>query len=145
MKTIFTSISIANKGKRYPLSLPPRAPSRMKGAHIAAASSEAGGASSSASSYGGSVSGRFRLHKGVHLGRRRRLVAVRGGGSSEGAGAGDVQDLALPLGMSFAAVLAQVSGMYRAYFSCCLRGGDPKIQSLRPSCGLPCLAIFGWC
>ena len=82
----------------------------MDGAHTAAGSgcSEAGGASS-ASSYGGSES-RFRLHKGVHL---RRRVAVRGGGSSNKGAAGDggVQDLALPLGMSFAAVLAQVSGV----------------------------------
>jgi hypothetical protein len=37
-------------------------------------------------------------------------VAVRGGGSCNKGGAGDgsVQDIALPLGMSFAAVLAQV-------------------------------------
>jgi hypothetical protein len=84
----------------------------MDGSHIAAASPEAGGASSSASSassYGGSASGRSWLRKGVHLRRRRRRVAVRGG---ERAGGDDVQDLALPLGMSFAAVLAQVSGMY---------------------------------
>ncbi|XP_066328571.1 protein CPR-5-like [Miscanthus floridulus] len=81
----------------------------MDGAHIAAASLEAGGASSSASSassYGGSASGRSWLRKGVHLRRRRRrVVAVKGG---ERAGGGDVQDLALPFGMSFAAVLAQV-------------------------------------
>jgi len=83
----------------------------MDGAHTAAGSgcSEAGGASSASSCGGGSES-RFRLHKGVHL-RRRRRVAVGGGGSSNKGGAGDggVQDLALPLGMSFAAVLAQVS------------------------------------
>jgi len=82
----------------------------MDGAHTAAGSgcSEAGGASS-ASSYGGGSESRFRLHKGVHL-RRRRRVAVGGGGSSNKGAAGDggVQDLALPLGMSFAAVLAQV-------------------------------------
>ncbi|CAL5019772.1 unnamed protein product [Urochloa decumbens] len=88
----------------------------MDGAHAAAAgwvSSEAGGASSSASSassYGSWESG-FRLHKGVHLRRlRRRRAAARGGGGGNkgGAGDGDVQELALPLGMSFAAVLAQV-------------------------------------
>ncbi|CAD6224407.1 unnamed protein product [Miscanthus lutarioriparius] len=44
------------------------------------------------------------MRKGMHL-RRRQQVAVRGGGR---AGGGDVQDLALPLGMSFVAVLAQV-------------------------------------
>jgi len=98
----------------------------MDGAHIAAASPEAGGASSSASSassYGGSASGRSWLRKGVHLRRRRRVVAVKGG---ERAGGGDVQDLALPLGMSFAAVLAQVSGMYVASFSSRLRGGKTQ-------------------
>jgi hypothetical protein len=80
----------------------------MDGAHIAAALREAGRASSSASSassYDGSVSERSWMRKGVHL--RLRQVAVRGGGR---AGGGDVQDFALPLGMSFAAVLAQVSG-----------------------------------
>ncbi|CAN6274277.1 unnamed protein product [Urochloa humidicola] len=91
----------------------------MDGAHATAAaagwvSSEAGGASSSASSASsyGSWESRFRLHKEVHLRRlRRRRAAARGGGSNKGgAGAGDadVQELALPLGMSFAAVLAQV-------------------------------------
>ncbi|CAL4885553.1 unnamed protein product [Urochloa decumbens] len=90
----------------------------MDGAHAAAAaaggwvSSEAGGASSSASSassYGSWESG-FRLHKGVHLRRlRRRRAAARGGGGNKGGAVdGDVQELALPLGMSFAAVLAQV-------------------------------------
>ncbi|KAL6633465.1 hypothetical protein ACP70R_026136 [Stipagrostis hirtigluma subsp. patula] len=82
----------------------------MDGAHIAGGSAEAGGASSStssASSYG-SASRRSRLQKGVHLRARWRRVAVRGGGGNKGAGDGDVQDLALPLGMSFAAVLAQV-------------------------------------
>lgn len=77
----------------------------MNGAHIAAASPEAGGSSSSS---GVSASGRSWLLKGVHLRRRRRWrrqVAVRGGVRADG---GDVQDLALPLGMSFAAVLAQV-------------------------------------
>ncbi|TKW41790.1 hypothetical protein SEVIR_1G340900v4 [Setaria viridis] len=83
------------------------------GAHAAAVSggsSEAGGASSSsassASSYGGSES-RFRLNKGVHLRRRRRRLADRGSNKGS-AGDGVVQELALPLGMSFAAVLAQV-------------------------------------
>lgn len=102
----------------------------MNGAHIAAASPEAGGSSSSASSSGVSASGRSWLLKGVHLRRRRRWrrqVAVRGGVRADG---GDVQDLALPLGMSFAAVLAQVSGMYLASFSSCLRRGNPKNQSL---------------
>uniref|UniRef100_A0A0D9VLJ2 Uncharacterized protein n=1 Tax=Leersia perrieri TaxID=77586 RepID=A0A0D9VLJ2_9ORYZ len=64
----------------------------------------ASGESSSASSYG-SVS---RLQKGIRLRRRRRrrLLIAPGG---EGRGAADgAQDLALPLGMSFAAVLAQV-------------------------------------
>uniref|UniRef100_J3LHH3 CPR5-1 n=2 Tax=Oryza brachyantha TaxID=4533 RepID=J3LHH3_ORYBR len=70
-------------------------------------SSEAAGESSSASvSSCGSVS---RLQKGVRLRRRgrRRLVVVAPGGDGRGA-AGGAQDLALPLGMSFAAVLAQV-------------------------------------
>ncbi|CAN6239291.1 unnamed protein product [Urochloa humidicola] len=87
----------------------------MDGAHVAAAgwgSSEAGGASSSASSASsyGSWESRFRLHKVIHLRRlRRRRAAVRGGGGNKGgAGDGDVQELALPLGMSFAAVLSQV-------------------------------------
>ena len=62
------------------------------------------------------------MRKGMHL-RRRQQVAVRGGGR---AGGGDVQDLALPLGMSFVAVLAQVSGMYVASFSSRLRGGKTQ-------------------
>ncbi|KAL5213059.1 hypothetical protein ABZP36_023906, partial [Zizania latifolia] len=86
-------------------------PSLMDGGYIAGGSSEARGAdgpsssASSVSSYG-SVS---RLQKAVHLRRRRRrrrLLLARGGdrkGAADGA-----QDLALPLGMSFAAVLAQV-------------------------------------
>ncbi|KAM0913260.1 hypothetical protein ACQ4PT_012276 [Festuca glaucescens] len=81
----------------------------MDGAHAAGDSPEA---SSSASSTG-SASQRSRKHKGFHL--RRRPLSVRGGGgggggggSSKGATGDGVQDLALPLGMSFAAVLAQV-------------------------------------
>jgi len=116
----------------------------MDGAYIAAASPKAGGASSSASSassYGGSASGRSWLRKGVHLRRRRRrVVAVKGG---ERAGGGDVQDLALPLGMSFAAVLAQGSGMYLASFTSRLRGGKTQrfnLYALRAvQLALPCL------
>ncbi|CAM0943856.1 unnamed protein product [Alopecurus aequalis] len=83
----------------------------MGGAHIAGDSPEA---SSSASSTG-SASRRSRKRKGFHL--RRRPLSVRGGGwggggggdsSSKGATVDGVQDLALSLGMSFAAVLAQV-------------------------------------
>ncbi|KAK1620177.1 hypothetical protein QYE76_025694 [Lolium multiflorum] len=77
----------------------------MDGAHAAGDSPEA---SSSASSTG-SASRRTRKHKGFHL--RRRPLSVRaggGGGGSKGATGDGVQDLALPLGMSFAAVLAQV-------------------------------------
>ncbi|XP_062221866.1 protein CPR-5-like [Phragmites australis] len=86
----------------------------MDGARIAGGSPEAGGASSLASasasaSCTSSYGPASRLQKGVHLRlRRRRWVTVRGGGSNKGTGDGDVQDLALPLGMSFAAVLAQV-------------------------------------
>jgi hypothetical protein len=78
----------------------------MDGAHAAGDSPEA---SSSASSTG-SASRRSRKHRGFHL--RRRPLSVRaggGGGGSKGATGDGVQDLALPLGMSFAAVLAQVS------------------------------------
>jgi hypothetical protein len=114
----------------------------MDGAHIATASPEVGGASSSASSassYGGSASGRSWLRKGVHLRRRRRrVVAVKGG---ERAGGGDVQDLALPLGMSFAAVLAQVSGMCLASFLLFLsRQRRPKDSIFTPfvRSSLPC-------
>ncbi|KAG8072571.1 hypothetical protein GUJ93_ZPchr0006g42484 [Zizania palustris] len=83
----------------------------MDGGYIAGGSSEArradgpSSSGSSVSSYG-SV---YRLQKAVHLRRwrrRRRLLLARGGdrkGAADGA-----QDLALPLGMSFAAVLAQV-------------------------------------
>ncbi|KAL6912054.1 hypothetical protein ACP4OV_000859 [Aristida adscensionis] len=85
----------------------------MDGAHIAGGSAEDGGASSStsAASSHGSASRRSWLRKGVPLRLRRRRGAVRGGGrgnKGDGEGDGDVQDLALPLGMSFAAVLAQV-------------------------------------
>jgi hypothetical protein len=119
----------------------PRAPSRMDGAHAAAAAaSEAGGSSSSASSassYGGSES-RF---KGWHLRRRRRRrVADRGGEGSNKGGDGDgiVQDLALPLGMSFAAVLAQVSGVLDLF----LCPATQKIQFSRSSCRLrSCLFV----
>ncbi|XP_037452340.1 protein CPR-5-like [Triticum dicoccoides] len=80
-------------------------------AHVAGDSAEADRASSSASSTG-SASRRSRPHKGIHLRRRRRPLSARrgeGGDGDGGKGAGDgVQDLALPLGMSFAAVLAQV-------------------------------------
>ena len=112
----------------------------MDGAHIAAASQEAGGASSSASSassYDGLASGRSWMRKGMHL-RRRQQVAVRGGGR---AGGGDVQDLALPLGMSFAAVLAQVSGMCLASFLLFLsRQRRPKDSIFTPfvRSSLPC-------
>jgi hypothetical protein len=82
----------------------------MDGAHVAGDSPEA---SSSSASSTGSASRRSRKHRGFHL-LRRRPQPVRGGGGGGGGGskggAGDgVQDLALPLGMSFAAVLAQVS------------------------------------
>ncbi|XP_052141403.1 protein CPR-5-like [Oryza glaberrima] len=69
-------------------------------------SPESGGASSSASSYGSAS----RLQKGVRLRRRRqrlRRPLLATGGDGRGAADG-AQDLALPLGMSFAAVLAQV-------------------------------------
>ncbi|GJM86984.1 hypothetical protein PR202_ga02893 [Eleusine coracana subsp. coracana] len=102
----------------------------MDGAHIAAASSEAGGASSSASSVSsfGSTSRRSWLKKGVHLRRRRPRMAVRGGGGNKGAVDGDVQDLALPLGMSFAAVLAQVLN------KCTNSGGRLQPDSLSKMC-----------
>uniref|UniRef100_A0A0E0K5Q4 Uncharacterized protein n=1 Tax=Oryza punctata TaxID=4537 RepID=A0A0E0K5Q4_ORYPU len=85
---------------------PPR--SLMDGACGAGGgSSEAATESSSSASSYGSVS---RLQKGVRLRRRRqrlrRPLLVPG---ADGRGAADgAQDLALPLGMSFAAVLAQV-------------------------------------
>ncbi|GJN22411.1 hypothetical protein PR202_gb09969 [Eleusine coracana subsp. coracana] len=103
----------------------------MDGAHIAAGSSEAGGASSSASSASsfGSTSRRSWLKKGVHLRRRRPRMAVRGGGGNKGAvDGGDVQDLALPLGMSFAAVLAQVQN------KCTNSGGRLQPDSLSKMC-----------
>ncbi|OEL33126.1 hypothetical protein BAE44_0005851 [Dichanthelium oligosanthes] len=110
----------------------------MDGAHTAAGSgsSEAGGASSSASSassYGFSDS-RLRLHKGVHL--RRRRVSARVGGSNKGSagdGDGDLQDLALPLGMSFAAVLAQVRrillGLFLFLFEIFMRNFEKSFGS----------------
>ncbi|KAM3332292.1 hypothetical protein ACQJBY_027853 [Aegilops geniculata] len=77
--------------------------------HVAGDSPEADRASSSASSTD-SASQRSRPRKGIHLRRRRRLMSARRGeggeGDSKGAG-DDVQDLALPSGMSYAAVLAQ--------------------------------------
>ncbi|OEL21665.1 Protein CPR-5 [Dichanthelium oligosanthes] len=75
------------------------------GADGDAASSSA----ASASSAGGSASRATRLRRGIRLRLRRRrqepALAARAG--AEG-GAGVQDDLALPLGMSFAAVLAQV-------------------------------------
>ncbi|KAF0931275.1 hypothetical protein E2562_002622 [Oryza meyeriana var. granulata] len=82
----------------------------MDGACVGDGSPEAAGESSSASSVSsyGSVS---RLQKGLRLRRRRRLrrLLLAPGAGGDGKGAADgAQDLALPLGMSFAAVLAQV-------------------------------------
>jgi hypothetical protein len=55
----------------------------------------------------GSASGASRLRRGIRLRlRRRRQEPARGG-------AGVRDDLALPLGMSFAAVLAQVRVLWR--------------------------------
>ncbi|KQK01710.1 hypothetical protein BRADI_3g57717v3 [Brachypodium distachyon] len=86
------------------------------GAHAAAGDSAE--ASSSASSCGSASQRSSRPHKGVRLRlplRRRRPLAVRGGGGGDGGGSGSKgagdsvqEELALPLGMSFAAVLAQV-------------------------------------
>ncbi|TVU36029.1 hypothetical protein EJB05_17939, partial [Eragrostis curvula] len=75
-----------------------------------AASSSAASASSCGSA---SASRASHLRRGIRLRLRRRrqeptLSAARAGGGSGGAGAGVQEDLALPLGMSFAAVLAQV-------------------------------------
>ncbi|GJN16927.1 hypothetical protein PR202_gb03955 [Eleusine coracana subsp. coracana] len=78
----------------------------------ASASADADTASSSAASCG-SASRASRLRKGIRLRLRRRrqepaLTAKAGGTSSSSSSAAGVQDdLALPLGMSFAAVLAQ--------------------------------------
>lgn len=55
-------------------------------------------------------------------------MAVRGGGSNKVAGGGDVQDLALPLGMSFAAVLAQVLNR------CCGSEGRLQLDVLSKMC-----------
>lgn len=84
----------------------------MDGAHVAGDSPEASSSASSA----GSASRPSGKHKGFHLRRlRRRPLSVLGGGAGGGGGGGSkgaigdgVQDLALPLGMSFAAVVAQV-------------------------------------
>ncbi|GJM92069.1 hypothetical protein PR202_ga08496 [Eleusine coracana subsp. coracana] len=79
----------------------------------ASASADADTASSSAASCG-SASLASRPRKGIRLRLRRRrqepaLTAKAGGASSSSSSATGVQDdLALPLGMSFAAVLAQV-------------------------------------
>lgn len=120
------------------------------GAHAAAVSggsSEAGGASSSsassASSYGVSES-RFRLNKGVHLRRRRRRLADRGSNKGS-AGDGVVQELALPLGMSFAAVLAQVSGVLGLFLLLfARRPKDSILTILVRTAVLLVRAIFGW-
>lgn len=73
----------------------------------------ASSSAASASSAGGSASRATRLRRGVRLRLRRRrqeppTLPARGAG-----GAGVQDDLALPLGMSFAAVLAQVRSISR--------------------------------
>ena len=73
----------------------------------------ASSSAASASSARGSASRTTRLRRGVRLRLRRRrqeptLSAGSGSGGGGGGGAGVQDDLALPLGMSFAAVLAQV-------------------------------------
>ncbi|CAO1940717.1 unnamed protein product [Urochloa humidicola] len=78
------------------------------GAEADAASSSAASASSARCSASRSTT---RLRRGVRLRLRRRRqepALAAGAGSDGGAGAGVQDDLALPLGMSFAAVLAQV-------------------------------------
>ena len=83
-------------------------PGDPSGADDAASSSAA-----SASSARGCASRTTRLRRGVRLRLRRRrqeptLSAGSGSGGEGGGSAGVQDDLALPLGMSFAAVLAQV-------------------------------------
>ncbi|KAG2593848.1 protein CPR-5-like [Panicum virgatum] len=71
----------------------------------------ASSSAASASSARGSASRTTRLRRGVRLRLRRRRqepTLSAGGGGGGGGGAGVQDDLALPLGMSFAAVLAQV-------------------------------------
>lgn len=76
--------------------------------HQPGASADAASSSAASASSCGSASKASRLRRGIRLRLRRRrqepALAARAGGG----GAGVQDDLALPLGMSFAAVLAQV-------------------------------------
>lgn len=103
-------------------------------------SPESGGASSSASSYGSAS----RLQKGVRLRRRRqrlRRPLLATGGDGRGAADG-AQDLALPLGMSFAAVLAQVRVRFDSRLVSCLVAAE-RFGFYPPHVVHPILALLG--